>query len=166
MKNKLSQKKIKLINHSKSKYLTDESEVKISPIQKLKRSIRKIKLANRFLESTYGSVKIKTEMDLYKDKYLGVLDILFKTAKECYKFKFRTGFLLTLIEVLRLSMKIPDVIVITKTFHLLSLVCHYFKDLKNAIYSIKRMIGFTEEQGEFLLSIKGYELLASVYEDK
>ena len=82
MKNKLSQKKFKLINHSKSKYLTDESEVKISPIQKLKRSIRKIKLANRFLESTYSSVKIKTEMDLYKDKYLGVLDILFKTAKE------------------------------------------------------------------------------------
>ena len=105
-------------------------------------------------------------MDLYKDKYLGVLDILFKTAKEWYKFKFRTGFLLTLIEVLRLSMKIPDVIVITKTFHLLSLVCHYFKDLKNAIYSIKRMIGFTEEQGDFLQSIKGYELLASVYEDK
>jgi hypothetical protein len=52
------------------------------PIQKLKRTIRKIKLALRFLESTYGTVKVTTEIDLYKDKYLGVLEIYFNVVKE------------------------------------------------------------------------------------
>lgn len=83
-------------------------ENKMKPIQKLKRTIRKIKLALRFLESTYGSVKTSTDIDLYKDKYLGVLSIYFTTIKESFKCKFRTGFLLLSIDVLRLAMKIPD----------------------------------------------------------
>jgi len=162
-----SRKSRKNENENKTDTISSQTKiVKISPIQKLKRSIRKIKLANRFLESTYGSVKINTEMDLYKDKYMGVLEVYFKTAKECYKWKFITGFILSFVEILRLSMKVPDFPVIKYSFMLLSTVCHYFKDSRNAIYSINRLIGFWDEQNDLETVIYGFKILAGVYNDK
>lgn len=127
---------------------------------------RRLKLASKFIASAFGAVRVTTEIDTFKEKYLGVLEIYIKTARQWYSCKFRSGFLLIFIEILRLWMKVPDFVAIKYSFTILSLVCHYFKDYKNAIYSMYRLIGFTEEQDDLETTIKGYEYLASVFNDK
>ena len=85
-------------------------------------------------------------MDLYKDKYLGVINILVNTAKDWYRWKFRTGFLKLFIEILRISMKVPDVPFIKISFIIIALVWIQLKDYNNAIFSCTKLINLSEEK--------------------
>lgn len=43
---------------------------------------------------------------------------------------------------------------------------YYFKDYRNAIFSLLRLIGFAEQMKDIKTAIKSYEILAWVYENK
>lgn len=101
-----------------------------------------------------------------KVKYLDILEILMNVAKECFKWRYRNGFLEIFIEILQISMKVPDLQVIRYSYLLLGLVSHLNQDVPNAVYAWQRLIDFSEEENHLLTAVKALEILGGVYEDK
>lgn len=105
-------------------------------------------------------------MDSNKVKYLAIVEILLKTAKELFKCKFRSGFLEILIEILKITMKVPDLQAIKYSYLLIGLVCRLLKDFKNAIFAIQKLIDFWEEEKEYTVVIQGLKILGGIFEYK
>ena len=91
---------------------------------------------------------------------------MISVAKEWYRWKFRTGFYEIFIEILQISMKVPDLNIIKFSYLLLALVSHLYQDSLNSKYAWQRLIDFSEEQNDLITAIKALDILGSVYEDK
>lgn len=103
----------------------------------------------RFYKWSIGEQDVVVTKDNDKLTFYNNVQTYLKLAIHEFKNNRKVGLMTSLISLINISLKVPDMILIKNAYYAIGLYCEYVKDYNNALYAYAKLRGAAEGDEDF-----------------